>query len=219
MEKDFWLERWRIGQTGFHQNKIMPLLQKHWPQLGVKPPAKVLVPLAGKTLDIIWFEQLGYEVVAIELSAIAIQQFFNEHNIDPSINKQGKFTIYKSGKITFICGDIFDLEPSFFNDFQACYDRAALIALPPEMRQQYAKHVYGNLPSGCKTLLLTIDYDQSEMQGPPFSVNAADIKQLFANSQSIQLLENRDVLANETKFKERGLSSMFTEVHLMKKQA
>lgn len=217
MEKDFWLSRWQNGDTGFHQNKVMPLLQKYWPQLNVAAPAKVLVPLAGKTLDILWFSQQNYEVYAVELSDLAIKQFFAEHQLSPSISQDGEFTIYKSGKINFICGDILALKASFFHDFNACYDRAALIALPETMRSQYVQHVYGNLAAGCKTLLLTIDYPQTEMQGPPFAIGDKIVNKLFANLHTISALDHRDILANEPKFKERGLSSLFTNVYLINK--
>lgn len=217
MERDFWLNKWQSGEIGFHQNKVMPLLQKYWPELETNAPAKVLVPLAGKTLDILWFAEQNYEVYAIELSEIAIQQFFDEHGLSPETEKNDQFTVYKSGNINFICGDIFTLKPGFFHQFQACYDRAALIALPDDMRNSYVKHVYNNLPTACKTLLLTIDYKQSEMQGPPFAVGDQAIDEMFADTYAIKTLDHRDILANEPKFKERGLTSMFTNVYLLNK--
>lgn len=217
MDKDFWLQKWQNDDTGFHQNKVMPLLQKYWSKLEVLAPAKILVPLAGKTLDTLWFSQQDYEVYAIELSSLAIEQFFDEHKLNPIITKNGQFTTYKSGNIIYICGDIFALEADFFHMFQACYDRAALIALPDDMRRQYVQHVYGNLPTNCKTMLLTIDYKQSEMQGPPFAISNDAVNKLFADSHSIVTLDHRDILKGEPKFKERGLSSMFTNVYLINK--
>lgn len=215
MEKEFWINKWQSGQIGFHQNKVMPLLQKYWPQLEIRPRSKVLVPLAGKSLDVIWLSQQNYEVYAIELSKLAVEQFFHENNLDPEITLDGPNTLYKNGNITYICGDIFSLEKSFFDQFAACYDRAALIALPTDMRNKYVNHVYGNFPPNHKTLLLTIDYIQAEMAGPPFALGDELINSLFSKEFSINRLEQRDILEGEPKFKEKGLSKMFTNVYLL----
>src|SRR5699024_4651074 len=141
-----------------------------------------------------------------------VEQFFTEHGLKPQITASGKHTIYKAGNITYICGDIFALEASFFQQFDACYDRAALIALPEPMREQYVKHVYCNLANKSNTLLITIDYQQEQMSGPPFAINTDMVQQLFASKFRIEELESRDILANEPKFKERGLSQMFTRI-------
>ncbi|CAM3882993.1 thiopurine S-methyltransferase [Castellaniella denitrificans] len=212
MDTDFWLQRWELGQTGFHQSRVMPLLQKHWPGLGLPAGSRVLVPLAGKTLDVAWLAAQGHDVLAVELSPIAVGQFFEEHALRPEIRPTPQGTLYRAGSIEFLCGDIFGLGAETLAGCAACYDRAALIALPPELRTRYARHVYGQLPIGCRALLLTLDYPQSEMDGPPFSVPESEIRALYGDRWRIERLETRDVLAQEPKFAERGVSRMDTGV-------
>jgi len=213
MDTDFWLQRWTQGQTGFHQTRVMPLLQKHWPALGLPAGSRVLVPLAGKSLDVAWLAAQGHAVLAVELSPIAVEQFFTEHALQPELHATARGTLYRAGSIEFLCGDIFDLDEASLAGCSACYDRAALIALPADLRARYVRHVYGHLPAGCRTLLLTLDYPQAEMDGPPFSVPAAEIQVLYGDRWHIEALETRDVLAQEPKFAARGLSRMNTDVY------
>ncbi|MDY0308652.1 MAG: thiopurine S-methyltransferase [Castellaniella sp.] len=212
MDTDFWLQRWQQGQTGFHQSRVMPLLQKHWPGLGLPAGSRVLVPLAGKSLDVAWLAQQGHAVLAVELSPIAVEQFFKDHGLHPEIQPTPEGTLYRAGPIEFLCGDIFNLTAATLARCTACYDRAALIALTPALRARYAHHVYGQLPAGCRTLLLTLDYPQAEMDGPPFSVPGAEIQALYGSRWHIEPLETRDVLAQEPKFAARGVSRMQTGV-------
>ena len=213
MDTDFWLQRWEQGQTGFHQTRVMPLLQKHWPALGVAAGARVLVPLAGKSLDVAWLAQQGHSVLAVELSPLAVHQFFDEHGLQPQISTTAHGTLYRAGPIEFLCGDIFALDAATLGQCTACYDRAALIALTPDLRARYVRHVYGQLPADCRTLLLTLDYPQAEMDGPPFSVPESEIRTLYGERWHIDRLESRDILAQEPKFAARGLSRMGTDVY------
>jgi len=210
MDTDFWLQRWKQGQTGFHQSRVMPLLQKHWPGLGLPAGSRVLVPLAGKTLDVAWLAEQGHAVLAVELSPIAVGQFFEEHALKPEIRSTPVGTLYRAGPIEFLCGDIFGLDAGTLSGCAGCYDRAALIALPPALRERYARHVYGQLPAGCRTLLLTLDYPQAEMDGPPFSVPESEIQTLYGDRWRIERLETRDILSQEPKFAARGVSRMHT---------
>jgi thiopurine S-methyltransferase len=191
----------------------MPLLQKHWPALGLPAGSRVLVPLAGKSLDVIWLAQQGHAVLAVELSPLAVAQFFDEHGLHPDIRTTPQGTLYRAGMIEFLCGDIFGLDATTLGHCAACYDRAALIALPPDLRARYVRHVYGHLPAGCQTLLLTLDYPQAEMDGPPFSVSASEVRASYGDRWHIDLLESRDILAQEPKFAARGLSRMQTDVY------
>lgn len=212
MDKDFWLQRWQEGQTGFHQTRVMPLLQKHWPGLGLPAGARVLVPLAGKSLDVAWLADQGHEVLAVELSPIAITQFFREHGLHPERVDTPEGTRYQAGKLRFLCGDIFDLSTDTLSEFQACYDRAALIALPPDLRARYVERIYGRLPAACRALLLTLDYPQEQMDGPPFSVPRAEVEARFGARWQTECLETRDILDQEPKFAARGLSRLTTDV-------
>ena len=173
MDADFWHQRWNDGQIGFHQQRATPLLEKHWGALDLPSGGTVFVPLAGKSLDMDWLAARGHHVIGIELSQLAVQQFFAERNLLPTISTSHVGQHYTSGPIELICGDAFALDAATLADCAAVYDRAALIALPPAMRQRYANELYARLPSGCRGLLITLEYPQHEKDGPPFSVDEA----------------------------------------------
>ncbi len=213
MEADFWLQRWRQGQTRFHQTRVMPLLQKYWPGLALPAGSRVLVPLAGKSLDIIWLAEQGHQVLAVELSALAVEQFFAENKLHPDSHDTPMGRHFIAGRIEVICGDIFSLNSATLAQCSAFYDRAALIALPPAMRPRYVQHVYGQLPQECRGLLISLDYSQTQMDGPPFAVLDPEIKALYAEQWEIQTIDERDVLAKEPKFAERGLTHLSTVVY------
>lgn len=213
MDTDFWLQRWQQGQTGFHQDRVMPLLQKHWAGLRVPTPGRVLVPLAGKSLDVAWLADQGHEVLAVEISPLAVEQFFHEHHLQPDIRQTPEGTIHQAGRIQYLCGDVLKLSAATLASIDGCYDRAALIALSPDLRQRYVERVYQRLPEGCRTLLLTLDYPQSEMQGPPFSVPDDEVTERFGTRWRIEQLETRDILDREPKFATRGLTRLATSVY------
>lgn len=213
MDTDFWLQRWKLGQTGFHQDRVMPLLPKHWPTLGLNHDSRVLVPLAGKSLDVAWLAAQGHRVLAVEISPLAVQQFFAEHQLTPVARDTPQGRLYQTEGIDFLCGDIFQLDAATLASCQACYDRAALIALPPALRARYVAHVYGHLPAGCRTLLLTLDYPQTEMDGPPFSVPETEVHTHYGTRWRIDALEIRDILAHEPKFAARGITRMNTTAY------
>lgn len=212
MDTDFWLDRWREGKTGFHQNRITPLLQKYWPTLELAPGARVLVPLCGKSLDMLWLAQQGFQVLGVELSALAVEQFFAENHLDPGVRESASGVHYEAGGIEIICGDIFKLDRATLSSCAGAYDRAALVALPPAMRAQYVRHVYGQLSPRYRGLLITLDYPQSQMDGPPFSVPEAEVEALYAGHSEARLIDRRDTLEKDPKFIERGLDKLDTLV-------
>ncbi|RTZ38877.1 thiopurine S-methyltransferase [Candidimonas sp. SYP-B2681] len=213
MDADFWLERWRDGQTRFHQNRVTPLLPKYWPSLSLPSSERVLVPLCGKSLDMMWLAEQGHQVLGIELAQLAIDQFFAENGLEPETHESPLGRHHIAGNIEIICGDIFALDVATLNSCVGVYDRAALIALPPTMRQRYVEHVYAQLPVQYRGLLLTLDYHQDQMEGPPFSVGDAEVQSLFSRHSEARILDRRDILDKEPKFAERGLTSLDTVVY------
>jgi len=219
METEFWLQRWRDGQIGFHQDRVMPLLQKHWPGLALPAGARVLVPLAGKSLDIIWLAGQGHRVLAVELSPVAVAQFFAENGLAPTSHDSALGRHHIAGHIEVICGDIFNLDQHSLAGCAGFYDRAALVALPAAMRRRYVREIYGRLPAHCRGLLLTVDYPQHEMDGPPFAVDPAEVNSLYGEGWTIQPLEERDNLAQEPRFVARGLTRMSTSAYRLERRA
>jgi thiopurine S-methyltransferase len=208
MKKDFWLERWDRGEIGFHQDEVNPYLIQYWPQLHVDRDSMVFVPLCGKSRDMLWLRNQGHQVLGVELSAIAVQSFFKENGYSPQQDSKGKFDCCEADGIRILCGDFFDLGKDDLADVGVVYDRASLIALPPDMRERYARHLVSILPPATQILLVTVDYPQAEMQGPPFSVTSEEVTALYRDYAEVRLLAQLDVLAKNPRFRERGLTRL-----------
>ena len=179
MDADFWMQRWQEGQIGFHRGEVMPLLETHWAALQLAAGSRVLVPLAGKSLDMHWLAAQGHRVLGVELSPLAVQQFFAEAGLQPVRHRSRYGEHFVAGAVEVILGDAFGLDAELLADIAAVYDRAALIALPPALRRRYLDTVYAALPSGCEGLLITLEYPQREKAGPPFSVEPEEVARLF----------------------------------------
>ena len=192
MEKEDWLARWREGRIGWHQSEVTPLLRQHWDGLAVPAGARVLVPLCGKTLDMLWLADQGFEVLGVELSELAVQQFFAEGGLQPKRWAEPGGVHYRAGRIEVIVADIFDVAAQALAGCAVVYDRAALIALPPALRRRYASEVYGKLPVGSLGLLIALEYEQASMDGPPFSVPEPEVRQLFEPAWRVALALRRE---------------------------
>lgn len=218
MELDFWHERWENGQIGFHQSEYNPYLLKHWPEMNIEPGSKVFVPLAGKSNDMFWLAGQGYKVMGVELSSIAVKAFFAENQLDYEISNQDTFDIYRSPNIDLYCGDFFQLSKNMLEGTQAVFDRASLIALPPSLRKQYVAKLHDILPTDAKILLISMEYPQQQMDGPPFSVHEEEVFELYQDGFNVSRLECFDVLAHNERFKERGLTGMHECIYRIKKK-
>ncbi|TAL78342.1 MAG: thiopurine S-methyltransferase [Burkholderiaceae bacterium] len=217
MDANFWLERWQKGQTGFHQSTVMPLLQKYWPQLSLPKDSQVLVPLCGKSLDMLWLAQQGFRVLGVELSPLAINAFFTENNLQSTAHDSPEGRRHVAGRIEILCADILTLNTATLAQCTGVYDRAALVALPPDMRARYVQHVYMQLPRGYRGLLLTLDYSQELMDGPPFAVGDAEVQALFERHSTARLISRRDILSKEPRFAQRGLTRLETLIYDLSK--
>ncbi|MEG8235006.1 thiopurine S-methyltransferase [Pseudomonas orientalis] len=213
MQPEFWQERWARNQIGFHLPEVNPYLQRHWPQLGLVDGAKVLVPLCGKSLDLVWLASQGCHVMGVELSEQAVEAFFNEQGLAPQISRRGDFKVYQTGLIEVWCGDFFALDAQAVAGCSALYDRAALIALPPLMRAQYAERLTALLGRGCQGLLVTLDYDQVQKAGPPFAVSDAEVRVLLGEHWALDKLEEQDILGESWKFVQDGVTRLDERVY------
>jgi thiopurine S-methyltransferase len=213
MQPDFWHERWQNNQIGFHQGTVNPYLQAFWPVL--QGEGKVFVPLCGKSRDMLWLRAQGHEFVGIELSPAAVQALFEENGLPVEISSNDRFSVFESDGIRIYCGDFFDMAASDLAGVTAVYDRASLIALPPEMRAAYADRMHGLLSPGTKTLLIAFEYPQHEMAGPPFSVHEQEVRKLYGEHCAIEVLHVVDILDQEPRFKEKGLTSLQEKVYAL----
>ncbi|MDY0248920.1 MAG: thiopurine S-methyltransferase [Pseudomonas sp.] len=219
MEEGFWQTRWQRNQIGFHLQEVNPGLKEYWQCLQVPKGHCVFVPLCGKSLDLCWLAEQGYSVLGVELIEKAVVDFFAEQQLLPTITQQGVFKRYTAGAITILCGDFFALTVEDLSAVDAFYDRAALIALPDELRRCYAVHLSAHLPQRCKGLLMTLDYPQAEMKGPPFAVAPEQVEQLLSDTFIIECMESRDILEQEQRFKNVGITRLFDYVYCVRQRA
>tara|TARA_R110002167_G_scaffold76592_6_gene213306 strand:+ start:2958 stop:3590 length:633 start_codon:yes stop_codon:yes gene_type:complete len=192
MESSFWHKKWESNTIGFHEHKANSLLVKHINELTLAKGNRIFVPLCGKTCDIPWLLSNGYKVVGAELSRLAVEQLFQENHIEPTIFQLGKLVRYSANDLDVFVGDIFDLTSETLGPVDAIYDRAALVALPEEMRKRYTKHlieITGKKPQ----FLISFEYDQNKMPGPPFSIDKNELSRHYIESYRISLLESADL--------------------------
>ncbi|BBP84048.1 MULTISPECIES: thiopurine S-methyltransferase [unclassified Pseudomonas] len=218
MHERFWQDRWANDQIGFHLDEVNTYLRHYWPALGLAPGSRVLVPLCGKTLDLAWLAAQGYRVLGVELAEKAVTGFFAEQGLQPEIRDEGALIRYSAGAVEILLGDFFALDAREVADCTGLYDRAALIALPPDMRERYAAHLGSILPARCEGLMVTLEYGQERLDGPPFSVPEAEVRQRFGADWRVELLERQDVLEKNWKFASRGLDELFEPVFRLQRR-
>lgn len=190
MHPEFWLDRWKQGQHGFHRSSVNPALVDHWDRLGLDPNERVFVPLCGKSLDLRWLAERGHSVLGVELSPIAVRDFFAEAGLEPKTFREGPFEVFEAGRIRILRGDVFDVGAEQLAGVRGVYDRAALIALPPNLRIAYVRALAEKLPRPVSMLLLAFESQSPDVQGPPFCVGEAEIRQLYEPAFRVEVLHH-----------------------------
>ncbi|MDH5564302.1 MAG: thiopurine S-methyltransferase [Nitrospirota bacterium] len=206
MEAEFWLQRWEKREIGFHQVEINRYLEPYWPTLELAGGSTVLVPLCGKSRDMRWLAQLGHHVLGVELCETAVQEFFEELNVQPQVDQKGLFVRYSAENIELLVGDVFALTAEDLQEVAGVYDRAALVALPLDMRRDYVNLLAEIVPAKTQTLLITFEYRLGDREGPPFSIPIDAVQGLFEGGCDITLLDSqsfdlRGVAATEHVFR------------------
>ena len=215
MTPQFWLERWQSNAIGFHQGEVNGHLQKHWLDLTPVAGSTVLVPMCGKTLDMIWLRSQGHSVLGVELSPIAVRDFFAENELPHEVSDSGPFRQWSSDGLTLLEGDFFQLSRADVARVSHVFDRASLVALPREARVAYAHHLAELLPAEANVLLVAFEYDQSEMDGPPFAVHEDEVRRLYGPSFSIRRLRQQSALDEYPRFRALGLRDLSESIYLM----
>lgn len=192
MDKNFWHQKWARNQIAFHENEANPLLVKYFNKLSLANGSRLFLPLCGKTLDIHWLLSQGFRVAGAELSRLAVEQLFSELAVEPDISRVGEVDHYRAQDIDIFAGDIFALSGKMLGPVDAIYDRAALVALPADMRNRYTA-LLTEITAKAPQLLICYEYDQSLMEGPPFSINGEEVTQLYGDSYHSYLLATEKV--------------------------
>ncbi|MCH2163934.1 MAG: thiopurine S-methyltransferase [Marinovum sp.] len=187
MDEAFWQARWSEGRIGFHEPAPNSFLTAYFDTLGLSPGDHVFVPLCGKTRDIDWLLERGHRVSGIEFNREAVEAVFVRLGVTPEITADGDLTKFSASALTLWHGDFFKLTQDNLGSVNAVYDRAALVALPTDLRDAYAKSV-PRLTNAAPQLLISFDYDQSQMSGPPFSVPEGTIREVYDETYTIDLV-------------------------------
>lgn len=210
MDAGFWQQAWTEHQLGFHLPFVHPILKRSLPLFGLPEQARLFLPLCGKTLDIGYLLGEGYQVVGVELSEIAVKELFEELAVTPQVSAWAGGQCWRHGGLTVFQGDFFALTREEVGAIDLVYDRAALVALPTDMRERYAEHLPA-LSGAAPQLLICFEYDQARMPGPPFAVPTAEVERLYADHYRPEELSRKDVIKNQPAFQEQGLER-FEEV-------
>jgi thiopurine S-methyltransferase len=208
MDKEFWYSRWEKNEIGFHLTMPHHKLRKFFRELQVLPGAPVLVPLCGKSPDLVWLREQGLTVTGVELSRVAIEALISENALLAEWTTEAGMPCCHADGYQIYCGDFFKLSTKELIGIRALYDRGSLVALPPEMRARYAAHIATLLPSGGRVLLIGYEYDQAETDGPPFSVPFSDLEGLFCANFQLELLAEDDALWSHRGLAERGVTKL-----------
>lgn len=211
-DPEFWHGKWASNRIGFHLEDVNPLLIEYWKKTNPNYEDKILVPLCGKSEDLVWLASKHEDVQGVELSKIAVRAFFAEHFYTPMVTSiNGQHELYQFDELSIYAGDFFTAP---VQSADIIYDRAALVALPEEMRAEYALRIKSLLNPGGRILLVTLDYVQEEMAGPPFSVTEQEVNRLFGEYKITKL--NRDEAGeNHPKIAQKGLTRFAEEVYLI----
>jgi len=202
-----WLARWREGRIGWHEENGNRFLRKFWPDIA--SGRRVLVPLCGKSTDLVWLARNGHDVTGVELSEIAVRDFFAEAGLhfDTRVADDITWFIGQEARITLACGDFFRF---FDGPFDALYDRGALVALPPETRPEYIRHLHTLLKPDAAKLLVTLEYDQARVSGPPFSILADEVLDYWDDLKCV--VSRNDIDNSPPKFRKAGLTKVIESI-------
>ncbi len=205
-----WHSHWTRKSPGFHEGQVNRYLEQFLDLYSIEPGDTIFMPLCGKSVDIYWLSQHDYKVVGVELSEVAILAFFEESNLDFVSSRQAAFTVYKAHNITLYQGDFMHLQAQDLSDCKLVYDRASIVAIESFNRQTYKQKMLQIIPQGTPMLVITLEYDQDIIQGPPFSVPLNEIISLYSPPYSVEILQKNELIDERPKWREQGLLS-FTE--------
>lgn len=214
-----WITAWREGRTAFHQSDVNATLLEHGHRLLDDGPHRVLVPLCGKSVDLSWLAERGHDVIGVELSELAVDALFAEAQRDPEI-VPGDPTLYRSDRLSVFQGDLFALAPEQVRATwcdAGCpvrvWDRASMIALPPNLRGAYVDQIRRLAGPGGRILLDTLIYDQVQMPGPPFSVDEGEVRARYPDAR-VEVLDFAP-LPIDPRWAQAGVDQLYKSVFLI----
>ena len=71
-----WISRWENNKIGWHADQINRQLIEYLDKLNLSSGDTIFVPLCGKTKDMLFLLENQINVIGVEMSSIAAEQFF-----------------------------------------------------------------------------------------------------------------------------------------------
>jgi len=203
-----WHSYWNANRLGFHEGRVNRYLESFLSLYDLNPGDTIFMPLCGKAVDILWLSQQGFKVIGIELSDIAVNAFFHESGLDYERESAGSLQRYYTDSITLFQGDYLQLQAQDLMDCKLVYDRAALVAIEAFNRQSYVNKMLDIIPRRTPILLVTLDYDQQVMSGPPYAVPVAEIEALFESTYQVEILHSAEQINERPRWRQLGLEHL-----------
>ncbi|XP_041359700.1 probable thiopurine S-methyltransferase isoform X2 [Gigantopelta aegis] len=208
---DDWRQRWEEKRIGFHQTTVHELLVEYKDRLlAGREHIKIFFPLCGKSVDMKWVYDLGHDVVGVEASKIGITEFFEESSLEYTVEPLTTITgnCYKStdGRVQIYECDLFDFNKDLAGQFDAIWDRGAMVAINKDQRKSYTSLLKTLMAPGCHTLLCTLFYDATIWPGPPHVVPHSEVYDIYGDKCTVEKLCTVDVF--EEKHKSWGITGM-----------
>lgn len=212
-DNGLWKQYWREQRSDLNQQGVNPLLAHWWPSLHLAKGSRILVPLCGKSQDMLWLVNRGYRVIGIELSALAVRTFFDENDLGATKRNQGRLTRWGHGNLTILCGDVFSVTAADLGPIDAVYDHAALTAFPPDLRRPYVAHLCTITPQAQQFLVLTIEDAAPDDAPERIRLVAREIHALYADRFTIELAEVQDIPPEDPDLQEAPSTPLYRKVY------
>ncbi len=203
-----WHSHWTNARPGFHEGRVNPYLQQFFPRFDLQQGGGIFLPLCGKAVDMLWLSEQGFNVIGVELSKVAVESFFEESGLEYECRKTPEFTVYSTAGITIYQGDFMSLESTQLASCKLVYDRASIVAIESFNRAAYKAKMLELIPLATPMLVVVLDYDQSRMSGPPFSVPVQEVIELYQPEYEVELLQSSELIEVQPHWKGRGLDSL-----------
>jgi len=178
-----------VGPTGTQQDTV-----------------RVLVPLCGKTVDLAYLARHPKvkQVIGVEGIGKAIEEFASENpelmvvpveEREKSSTQQQPFKIWTGKTILMLEGDFLELaDAARSGQVDAIWDRAALVAVDPSVRELYVETHRRMLKPGGRILLSTyVRRSGDPTKGPPFSIDEDEVRRLYGDPSWVESVELLDV--------------------------
>lgn len=160
----FWDQRYRASETPWDFGGI-PAELKDFLKRKIKGGNRVLIPGCGSGYEVRAFATVGYDVVALDFSAAAVEEA--KRNAGPDLAGRVQQADFFTAKLELGAYDVI-------------YERTFLCAIDPSRRREYAKRVATLLKPGGLLVGYFFYKNTDPADGPPHGLAWGEGDELFA---------------------------------------